>query len=130
MKNQNEVVFVPDGSDLASRAQASRLRNKIENAVSSGKSAVVDLTEVISISESYADELFAVLVLNHDIEWFTNNIKLLHQSQSSAHVLLSIARAIRQRLANQDSQVIKVSVDKLIAARKAKHLTSSSHCLA
>lgn len=129
MKNKNSEIFVPDGSDLASRAQAGRLRNKIEHAISLGKNVAVDLTGVISISESYADELFAVLVLHHGIEWFSSNINLLHQSQNSAHVLLSIARAIRQRLDNQDSHVIKASVDGLIAAKKAKHSMNNNHCL-
>lgn len=122
MKNQNSEFFYPDGSDLASRVSAGRLRDKVDAAIAAGKFAVIDLTHVISISESYADELFAVLVEQYGLEWFSNNIQLLYQQPNSDHVLLTIATAIRRRLANQDSSAIKASVDKLIAAKKQANL--------
>jgi hypothetical protein len=125
MKNQNSEFFCPDGSDLASRVSARKLRFKAEQTIATGKIAVIDLTNVISISESYADELFAVLVAQHGLEWFSNNIKLLHQLPHSKHVLLTISTAIRRRLENQESFAIKASVDKLIAAKKS---SGSKHC--
>lgn len=117
MKNQNLETLYPEGSDLASRVTARNLRFKAEQAIAIGKIAVVDLTNVISISESYADELFAVLVENYGLEWFSNNIKLRCEPNSE-HVLLTVATAIRRRLENQDSSAIKASVNHLIAAKK------------
>lgn len=125
MKNQNSELFCPDGSDLASRVSARNLRSKAEQAIATGKIAVIDLTNVISISESYADELFAVLAAQHGLEWFSNNIKLLYQIPHSEHVLLTISTAIRRRLENQESFVIKASIDKLIAEKKSN---KSKHC--
>lgn len=118
MKNQNSELFYLDKTDLASRTSANNLRFKIEQVISIRKIAVIDLTNVISISESYADELFAVLVAQHGLEWFSNNIKLLYQLPHSNHVLLTISTAIRHRLENQESFAIIASVDKLIAMKK------------
>jgi hypothetical protein len=118
MNNQILETLYPEGSDLASRVTARNLRFKAEQAIAIGKIAVVDLTNVISISESYADELFAVLVENHGLEWFSNNVKLLYQLPNAEHVLRTIAIAIRRRLENQESASIKASVNQLIAAKK------------
>lgn len=118
MKNQNSELLYPNGSDLASRASARNLRLKIEQIVATEKIAVIDLTNVVSISESYADELFAILVELHGLEWFSNNIKLQYRPNSN-DVLLSIAIAIRHRLESQESFVSKASIDGLIAAKKS-----------
>jgi hypothetical protein len=125
MKNQNSELYLPDGSDLASRVSARNLRLKAEQSVAIGKVAIIDLTNVLSISESYADELFAVLVEQHGLAWFSNNIKLLYQSPNSDHVLLTVATAIRRRLENQESLAIKASIDELIAAKKS---SNSKNC--
>lgn len=122
MKNQDIEYFCPEGTDLASRVSARNLRAKAEQAIKMGNHAVVDLTNVISISESYADELFAVLVEQHGLEWFSKNVKLVHSKSSSNDVFRSIATAIRRRLESQTSHTIKASIDGLIAAKK----TSSS----
>jgi len=127
MNNKNSVIIRPDGSDLASRVSARNLRSKAEQAVTTGKIAAIDLTNVISISESYADELFAVLVEQHGLEWFSNNIKLLHQSAKSDHILLSIATAIRRRLENQESIAVKATIDGLIAAKKYSNPTNCNY---
>lgn len=128
MKNKNIEHFCPEGSDLASRVSARNLRSKAEQAVKAGNIAVIDLTNVISISESYADELFAVLVEQHGLEWFSNNVKLLHDKSSQNGVFRSIATAIRRRLErSQESHAIKMSVDGLIAAKKSSNSKSLKH---
>ncbi len=126
MKNLNSEKFCPDDSDLASRASARILRLKVEQTVCSGSVAIIDLTKVISISESYADELFAVLVEQHGIEWFSDNIQLQFLPNAN-YVLLSIATAIRHRLENQKILPLQKSIDELIAAKKTKHLKNCNH---
>lgn len=127
MKNQKIEHFCPEGSDLASRASARNLRTKAEQTIKKGNTAVIDLTNVISISESYADELFAVLVEQHGLEWFSNNVKLLHDKSNSNGVFRSIATAIRRRLESQESHAIKISIDGLIAAKKASNSKKLNH---
>lgn len=117
MTNRNSELLYPSGSDLASRASARNLRVKAEQTVETGKIAVIDLTNVVSVSESYADELFAILIEQHGLEWFSDNIKLQYQPNSN-DILLSIATAIRYRLEKQESNSIKASIDGLIAAKK------------
>lgn len=125
MANLNQEHFSPNGKDLASRTSARLLRIQVELYVSTGKLAVIDLTNVISISESYADELFAVLVEDYGLEWFSKNIKILNHPINSTGVLRSIATAIRRRLENQAKFDIKASVNDLIAVKKSN---SSSSC--
>ncbi|PPD44396.1 MAG: hypothetical protein CTY16_11790 [Methylobacter sp.] len=127
MKNINPVILRPEGSDLASRVSARNLRFRAEQVVTTEKVVAIDLTGVLSISESFADELFAVLVEQHGLEWFSNNIKLLHQSANSSHILLSIATAIRRRLENQESIAVKATIDGLIAAKKYSNSTNCNY---
>ncbi|CAG1021002.1 hypothetical protein DOJK_00710 [Patescibacteria group bacterium] len=117
MNEQSVATFHFEESDLAARTSARYRRIKIEQAITENKIVIVDLTNVLSVSESYADELFAVLVKKHGLEWFSNNIKLQNASKP---VLLSIATAIRRRLENQDAHTIKASVNEIMASKKAK----------
>lgn len=97
MNNENTKYFSPKEEDLASRTSARKLRKQIEEEIAAGYHVTIDLTRVKSISESYADELFAVLVEIHNLEWFTANIKILHDSPDTYGVLRSIATAIKRR---------------------------------
>lgn len=124
MNNQTLAAFHFDESDLAARTSARYRRIEIEQAIASNKTIVIELAGVLSVSESYADELFAVLVKKYGLEWFSSNIKLQHASKP---VLLSIATAIRRRLENQDTNSIRVSVDKIMATKKSEHQKFSSY---
>ena len=127
MKNNNSEYFCPDGSDLASRQSARILRVKVEQAIEMGKVAIIDLTNVISISESYADELLAVLVQQHGLEWFSEKVKLLHQSSNSDHILRSVAISIQHRLDNQKIVTSKSFINELIATKKSNASKNFSH---
>jgi anti-anti-sigma regulatory factor len=122
MNNQTLADFHFVESDLAARTSARYRRIEVEQAIASNKTIVIDLTNVLSVSESYADELFAVLVKKHGLEWFSTNIKLQHASKS---VLLSIATAIRRRLENQDTRAIKASVHKIMSTKKSGSLINT-----
>jgi hypothetical protein len=111
----NYEVVKPDGKDLASRTSALKLRCVIEDTISHGKRVSVDLADVLSISESYADELFAVLVEKHGLEWFSNNVTLSHHAPS---LLRSIAIAIKRRSDKRHELFTKDTVDKLVAAKR------------
>lgn len=124
MINQESEHLCPIGLDLASRASAKSLRLNVEQVVSTRKLAIIDLTNVVSISESYADELFAVLIEQHGLDWFSKNIKILFATTQQDAVLRSIATAIRRRLENQALD-IKTTVDNLIAAKKSASSSTS-----
>lgn len=114
MSNLHQEIVVPDGSDLASRASALKIRHIVENVVNDGGKISVDLKNVLSISESYADELFAVLVEKNGVEWFSNNIKLLNHSPN---LLRSIAVAIKRR-SDKKELFNKASIDKLVLEKR------------
>jgi hypothetical protein len=82
-------------SDLASRKLAIIERNKIERYLSNGSTKVrLNLSNVSSLSESYSDELFGVLVLKHGVDKVLDNIQL---DGAKKHILLSIAKVINRR---------------------------------
>ncbi len=82
-------------SDLASRKLAIIERSKIENHISNQDALIkLDMSNVASISESYSDELFGILVKRYGSEAVLNSINLLNAKE---HVLLSIAQVINRR---------------------------------
>ncbi|WP_052700082.1 STAS-like domain-containing protein [Methylocucumis oryzae] len=115
--NKTHLIIKPDGTDLASRFSARNLRYQVQQEAANNI-VNIDLTNVISISESYADELFAVLVEENGLEWFSNRIKISF-SQNSGHISRVIATAIRRRLSEQTSSSIKASVQQLISTKKS-----------
>jgi hypothetical protein len=82
-------------SDLASRKLAIIERNRIEELISNKNVLVnLDMNTVFSISESYSDELFGVLVIRYGADSVLNSIKVLNAKE---HVLISIAQVIKRR---------------------------------
>lgn len=81
-------------SDLASRRTASVERKALEEAILFGDAIEVDLKSVNSISESYSDELFGVLVAKHGLDAFVKQVTILNAKES---ILRSIAKVIQRR---------------------------------
>jgi hypothetical protein len=100
-------------TDLASRQAAAVLRAEIESHVLADRKVTIDLGAVLSISESYADELFGILALRHGLEWLSDNVAVHHPS---AFVFRAIASAIRQRLLSQSPETPNIA---LLTAQKA-----------
>lgn len=86
-------------SDLASRKLAIKERKNIENYISDNKFLInLNMSNISSISESYSDELFGVLVLKFGSEKVFKSIKLV---DAKPNVLLSIANVIQRRMKDQ-----------------------------
>lgn len=90
-----EFIHRFEFSDLASRSAAASLRRRIEEAVAADADARLDFGEVQSISESFADELFGVLVRRKGLAWLLDHVAL---EDARDEVLASVARAIRARI--------------------------------
>lgn len=89
------TITFPPGS-LASRSQAIIARQEIEGLLFADNTKLhIDLSEVDSISESYSDEVFGVLVLRHGAEHLFKCIQLDNAKQ---HILASIATVIQRRM--------------------------------
>ena len=83
------------GTDLSSRARAGLLRRRIADSVDTSSVPItVDFTGVRTLSTSFADEAFAVLVHNRGEEWFRENVRLIGDSPI---VKSSISSAIAHR---------------------------------
>ena len=88
------TIIKPQGSDLASRATGAALRKSIEQAVCSDGLAKIDLGEVQTLAESFADETFGVLALRHGVDWVVEHVEFHGASET---VLTTIARVIDRR---------------------------------
>jgi hypothetical protein len=83
------------GTDLSSRTRANHLRQRIAAAIDSGCAPVtVDFSGVRTISTSFADEVFAVLIQERGEDWFTASI---HIAASPEHITHAILNAIAAR---------------------------------
>ena len=83
------------GSDLSSRVCARELRAEILQDVASGHRVVLDFGDVRTLSESFADELLAVLVATKGESWFRENIEIVNLDEEN---WLTILEAIQNRL--------------------------------
>lgn len=85
--------------DLASRTLAVPFRQMLETAFIEDKSSIIELDfkAVQSISESYADELFGILVKEFGVETVLDRMKIINADD---YVLESIASVIDRRATN------------------------------
>jgi len=92
----NTSALVLPSGDLASRGLAIPYRLKIEEILSTESDVVikVDLSEVESISESYADELFGMLVKEYGLDVILDRMKIINADD---YMLNSIASVIQRR---------------------------------
>lgn len=105
-----KLIISPLGTDLASRRSAALLRANLEAVLASGCAPTVDLSHVKTISESYADELFGILALEHGLASISIN-------GAESAVLREIAVAIRRRIGDTD---LSNSLRTLIVAKKGR----------
>ena len=88
------------GTDLSSRHRAAGLRVLILALIDAGTTPVtVDFANVRSLSESFADEAFAVIVAERGEDWFRQHLRLLNLSAS---VRLSILEAVEERCGDHE----------------------------
>lgn len=100
-----EVSIKLEGPDLASRRTAASERHQIIGQVASGKRVAVDLSRVVTVSYSYADELFGVIAAVQGWEWLTKNVKLVGANKE---VLRVVAESVNRRL-KETGQPVKRS---------------------
>lgn len=84
------------GKHLSSRSRARQLREQVVAEIRGDESVtIVDLTGVLSISHSFADEFFAVLVAQNGAEWFKNSIRF---DNALPGVRLAVLEAVAARI--------------------------------
>jgi hypothetical protein len=90
------IALVRYGTDLSSRATGSAVRNIIDNAIAVGATSVtVDCAGIRTLSESFADEVFGILVSTHGKPWFKNHVAVIGLTDSTRTAIL---RAVHERL--------------------------------
>jgi len=100
------ITIKLEGTDLSSRSAAAIQRHKLTSHVLSGNHVIVDLSSILSISHSYADELFGVFVEAYSLETLLADVELYGASE---HVLKSIASVISHRLKESERPIPKTA---------------------
>ena len=95
----NPLKIRLDHTDLASINTAAEQLDEILKSVARGEIMVIDLSAVLSISGSYADELFGVLAAVTSLDWIHEHVQLVGARES---VLRDIASSINRRLSYAD----------------------------
>lgn len=90
----NSIIFDLPAGDLASRKNAIATRESLKALWVTHELVIVNCKNVEALSESYADELFGVLVLEEGYERVIQHLKI---QAAETHVLLSIASVIKRR---------------------------------
>lgn len=83
-----------ESTDLSSRSRAAILRDKVSSHVAIGGQVEFNIESVISMSMSYADELFGILVKDFGIDIITSRISVI-QARESVLQMISEAMHIR-----------------------------------
>lgn len=89
------------GTDLSSRHKAVECRLRILDAAAESQERVeINMTDVRTLSDSFADELFGILVVEQGDDWFKRHVLVSHLPQGLRWTILN---AIQTRL-NRSSQ--------------------------
>lgn len=86
------------GTDLSNRHGAAALREEIVRKIGEVETVVIDFEGVRVVSQSFADELLAILVEQFGEAWFKDHIKVVNPSRT---VRLSLLEAIDHRCGHQ-----------------------------
>lgn len=76
-------------SDPSSRSSARELRERVLECLRAQEKVVIDLSVVKSMSDSFADELFAILSLELGLEKFFDQIRIENSTKSVEYVIAS-----------------------------------------
>ena len=77
------------GTDLSSHRVATLLRQSILKMLSVSSRFTIDFVGVRTVSDSFADELFGVLVADHGGEWLHDHVSLVGLSPEVRSIILS-----------------------------------------
>lgn len=89
-------MFTFNNTDLSSRNTAARERQRLMTILSESQKTEIDLSNVESMSESFSDEFFGVIVLSQGYDYLRKNIVI---KNAKSNVKTSIGRAILRRKA-------------------------------
>lgn len=80
---------------LANRTTAAQERLRIEKLADQGYQIILDYSDVVSLSGSYADELFGIYAYRHGVDGLKAAIKI---KGASAAVGRAVGQAIQNRM--------------------------------
>ncbi len=92
------------GTDLSSRYRAARLRGEIFDVASeAGVRCEIDFAGVRTLSDSFADELFGVLVSERGEPWFKEHVLV---TNLTGPIRATILEAVADRLARRETEAV------------------------
>jgi len=76
------------GTDLSNRFCGSELRSRVVASAETGIPQIIDFEGVRTLSESFADELFAVIVEELGSDWFRQHLRLVNLTPEIRRTIL------------------------------------------
>ncbi|RDH82692.1 MAG: hypothetical protein DIZ80_10455 [endosymbiont of Galathealinum brachiosum] len=99
MRMKTNIIVLLE-SDLASRAKARNYREAVNQIITRGNRVEFDFSNVFSISDSFADELFGVLAYEIGRDGISDYIKVINAKDSIYKVIaLNILNRLNQNVA-------------------------------
>ncbi|TGN08610.1 STAS-like domain-containing protein [Leptospira bandrabouensis] len=105
MKNKVQTITF-ENQYLSSRENAAHKRVVVLSYLEEGSDIIFDLTNVKSISASYADELFAILYLSVRSDFKERITFLVDKSATSNDNIRSISDAIKMRESQENDRLV------------------------
>lgn len=106
----NDYIIKFNQTDLASRTLARSYRCNVESNIRENRKVLVDLDGVLSISESFSDELFGVIAAKYGVNALTDNVKIINVNN---FILKSIAHVINRRVLEMKNKESSHSLSEL-----------------
>lgn len=90
------ITLAAYGTDLSSRVTGVMVRDELVAALANGATRVsVDCTGVRTLSESFTDEVFGILVAENGKPWFKDHITVIGLTETTR---VAILHAVAERL--------------------------------
>jgi hypothetical protein len=91
----SRIIVSEKGTDLSGRAVGRALRAEVERHAFEGHLIELDFAGVRCTSDSFLDELFAVLVVVKGANWFRSHVRVTNADEAT---LADIVAAVRRRV--------------------------------
>ncbi|EKY28058.1 hypothetical protein HMPREF0216_00900 [Clostridium celatum DSM 1785] len=96
VKENNMIIrFCELGISLGTRDLGNKLREKIEESIENNDKVIFDLDNIEILSNSFADECFAKLLLKFDFDTIKKNTSFINGNNSNNTIIL---KAFKDRM--------------------------------
>lgn len=102
------IKFVEFGSSLGTRDLGKKIRETVEGAIKKNERVIFDLEDMEIISNSFADECFAKLLLEFDFNTIKRNTSFINGNKNITTIILKALKDRIKKINEENSGFNKV----------------------